>query len=80
MCCAICRQAVPLTLAILNVSNPSLNAVDTLSRLSHDTDIQVAQNAVLALGERPLALLTNPVSCIAKNAFIDAANHLLVKS
>jgi len=25
--------------------------VDTLSRLSHDADIQVAQNAVLALGE-----------------------------
>ena len=46
-----CRQAVPLTLALLNVSSPSLNAVDTLSRLSHDTDIQVAQNAVLALGE-----------------------------
>jgi len=47
---AECRQAVPLTLALLNVSSPSLNAVDTLSRLSHDTDIQVAQNAVLALG------------------------------
>ena len=46
-----CRQAVPLTLALLNVSSPSLNAVDTLSRLSHDTDIRVAQNAVLALGE-----------------------------
>lgn len=44
------RQAVPLTLALLNVSSPSLNAVDTLSRLSHDTDIRVAQNAVLALG------------------------------
>ncbi|DBB00701.1 TPA: hypothetical protein ACH3X3_002371 [Trebouxia sp. C0006] len=44
------RQAVPLTLALLNVSSPSLNAVDTLSRLSHDADIQVAQNAVLALG------------------------------
>lgn len=46
-----CRQAVPLTVALLNVSNPNLNAVDTLSRLSHDTDIQVAQNAVLALGK-----------------------------
>ena len=46
-----CRQAVPLTLALLNVSSPSLNAVDTLSRLSHDTDIRVAQNAVLALGK-----------------------------
>ena len=46
-----CRQAVPLTLALLNVSSPSLNAVDTLSRLSHDTDIHVAQSAVLALGK-----------------------------
>ena len=49
-CVCGCRQAVPLTLALLNVSSPSLNAVDTLSRLSHDTDIRVAQNAVLALG------------------------------
>ena len=48
---------MPLTLALLNVSSPSLNAVDTLSRLSHDTDIRVAQNAVLALGEYTLALL-----------------------
>ena len=42
---------MPLTVALLNVSSPSLNAVDTLSRLSHDTDIRVAQNAVLALGK-----------------------------
>lgn len=48
---------MPLTLALVNVSSPSLNAVDTLSRLSHDTDIRVAQNAVLALGEHTLALL-----------------------
>lgn len=48
---------MPLTLALLNVSSPSLNAVDTLSRLSHDTDIRVAQNAVLALGEYHSALL-----------------------
>lgn len=51
-----CRQAVPLTVALLNVSNPNLNAVDTLSRLSHDTDIQVAQNAVLALGKHTFYL------------------------
>lgn len=57
LCCMGCRQAVPLTLALLNVSSPSLNAVDTLSRLSHDTDIRVAQNAVLALGECTLPLL-----------------------
>lgn len=57
LCFVGCRQAVPLTLALLNVSSPSLNAVDTLSRLSHDTDIRVAQNAVLALGEYTLPLL-----------------------
>ena len=50
---------MPLTLALLNVSSPSLNAVDTLSRLSHDTDIKVAQNAVLALGE--LCLLADAI-------------------
>ena len=53
-----CRQAVPLTVALLNVSNPNLNAVDTLSRLSHDTDIQVAQNAVLALGKHTFYLIS----------------------
>ena len=47
------RQAVPLAVALLNVSNPSLGAMDMLSRLSHDADMQVAQNAVVALGELP---------------------------
>ena len=49
----MCRRAIPLALALLNVSNPTLGAMDALSRLSHDTDAEVAQNAVLALGERP---------------------------
>jgi hypothetical protein len=41
---------VPLALALLNVSNPDMGVMDTLSRLSHDTDADVAANAVLALG------------------------------
>ena len=49
----MCRRAIPLALALLNVSNPTLGAMDALSRLSHDTDAEVAQNAVLALGEPP---------------------------
>ncbi|KAK9903923.1 hypothetical protein WJX75_000553 [Coccomyxa subellipsoidea] len=44
------RRAVPLALALLNVSNPTLGAMDALSRLSHDTDAEVAQNAVVSLG------------------------------
>ena len=41
---------MPLALALLNVSNPDRGVMDTLSRLSHDTDADVAANAVLALG------------------------------
>ncbi|KAI3425164.1 hypothetical protein D9Q98_008935 [Chlorella vulgaris] len=44
------RRGVPLALALLNISSPDMNVVDTLSRLSHDTDTDVAMNAVLALG------------------------------
>ncbi|GAB4816037.1 hypothetical protein N2152v2_003083 [Parachlorella kessleri] len=44
------RRAVPLSLALLNVSNPDINVMDTLSRLSHDTDTEVAMSAVVALG------------------------------
>ncbi|EFN53700.1 hypothetical protein CHLNCDRAFT_25435, partial [Chlorella variabilis] len=44
------RRGVPLALALLNVSSPDMTVMDTLSRLSHDTDTDVAMNAVLALG------------------------------
>ena len=54
-----CRQAVPLALALLNVSNPTIAIMDTLSRLSHDSDIDVAQNAILALGGHSRARLSH---------------------
>lgn len=41
---------MPLSLALLNVSNPDVNVMDTLSRLSHDADSEVAMAAVVALG------------------------------
>lgn len=41
---------MPLAIALLNVSNPDMTALDALSRLSHDADTDVAQCAVLALG------------------------------
>jgi 26S proteasome regulatory subunit N1 len=37
-------------MALLNVSDPGQQVVDALSRLSHDADTEVAQNAVVALG------------------------------
>ncbi len=44
------RRAVPLAIAVLNISSPDMAAMDTLGRLSHDTDTEVAQSAILALG------------------------------
>ncbi|XP_073312319.1 26S proteasome non-ATPase regulatory subunit 2 homolog A-like [Primulina huaijiensis] len=44
------RRAVPLALGLLCVSNPKVNVMDTLSRLSHDADTEVAMAAVISLG------------------------------
>lgn len=44
------KRAVPLALAILHVSNPDYAVIDQLSRLSHDPDAELSQNAILAMG------------------------------
>ncbi|KAF3571351.1 hypothetical protein F2Q69_00060458, partial [Brassica cretica] len=44
------RRAVPLALALLCISNPKMNVMDTLSRLSHDTDSELAMAAIISLG------------------------------
>lgn len=44
------RRTVPLALGLLCISNPKVNVMDTLSRLSHDTDSEVAMSAVMSLG------------------------------
>jgi len=44
------KRAVPLALAALYVSNPEYQVIDQLSRLSHDPDAELSQNAVMALG------------------------------
>jgi len=45
------RRAVPLALAALSVSNPAQSSiVDTLSKLSHDQDVETATNAIVAMG------------------------------
>merc|ERR1712071_738076 len=44
------KRAVPLALAVLHVSNPEFTIIDQLSRLSHDPDTEISQNAILALG------------------------------
>jgi hypothetical protein len=44
------RKTVPLALGLLSASNPQLPILDTLSKYSHDNDLAVALNAILAMG------------------------------
>jgi 26S proteasome regulatory subunit N1 len=44
------RRAVPLAMGLLSMSNPEIGVTDTLGRLSHDTDEEVAMAAVFSLG------------------------------
>jgi 26S proteasome regulatory subunit N1 len=44
------KRAVPLALAVLNISNPDFAIIDQLSRLSHDPDSEMSQNAIIAMG------------------------------
>jgi 26S proteasome regulatory subunit N1 len=44
------KRAVPLALAVLHISNPDFAVIDQLSRLSHDPDAEISQNAIIGLG------------------------------
>lgn len=44
------RRSVPLALGLISVSNPKIEIMETLSKLSHDNDEFVSQNAILGLG------------------------------
>ncbi|KAI9063544.1 26S proteasome regulatory complex non-ATPase subcomplex Rpn1 subunit [Trametes sanguinea] len=46
----VVRKAVPLALGLVSASNPQLPIMDTLSKYSHDSDLQVALNAIFAMG------------------------------
>ena len=44
------RKAVPLAMGLISASNPQMKVYDTLSRYSHDTDLDVAVNSIFAMG------------------------------
>jgi len=44
------KRAVPLALAVLNISNPKIPVQDLLSKLAYDSDIELSHRAVLGLG------------------------------
>ncbi|KAI0037143.1 26S proteasome regulatory complex non-ATPase subcomplex Rpn1 subunit [Vararia minispora EC-137] len=46
----VLRRTVPLALGLISTSNPQLPIMDTLSKYSHDNDLSVALNSILAMG------------------------------
>jgi len=46
----VIRRAIPLALGFLSISFPRVNVMDTLSKLSHDSDEEVAWGAIFGLG------------------------------
>lgn len=44
------KRAVPLALAVLHISDPDFSVIDQLSRLSHDPDNELSQNAIIGMG------------------------------
>lgn len=46
----VIRKSVPLAIALVSTSNPQLPILDTLSKYSHDNDLDVARNAIFAMG------------------------------
>merc|ERR1719408_801589 len=44
------RRAVPLALALSHISNPKVTVIDTLSKLSHDADQDVALASIFSMG------------------------------
>lgn len=47
---AIIKRAVPLAMGLVSASNPQMNVFETLSRYSHDQDLEVAYNAIFGMG------------------------------
>lgn len=44
------RRTVPLAMGLVSASYPQMKVFDTLSRYSHDPDLEVSQNAIYAMG------------------------------
>ena len=71
----VIRRTVPLALALTSLSNPQLSIMETLSKFSHDVDISIARNSIVALGlisagtnnARIAAILRNLASYYARD-------------
>lgn len=46
----IIKKIVPLAIGLLRISNPDVATIDMLTKLAYDSNEQIAQNAIFALG------------------------------
>lgn len=46
----VIRKVVPLAIGLLSISDPKLTLTDMLSKFTHDSDMEVAQSAIIGLG------------------------------
>lgn len=46
----IIKRTVPLAIGLLRISNPDVNSMDLLTKLSYDTDVNVSMSSIFALG------------------------------
>lgn len=76
-----CRRAVPLALGLLHASHPQVTVVETLSKLTHDSDELVSQNAVFALGLLGAGTNNSRIALLLRNLAVyygKEPNHLFL--
>ncbi len=46
----IIKKTVPLAIGLLRISNPEVQTMDLLTKLSYDSDVNVSMSSIFALG------------------------------
>ena len=75
------KRIVPLAIALLFVSNPDYTIVDQLSRMSHDSDVELAYGAILGMGLISAGTNNSRVAGLLRQLsefYAKEANHLFV--
>jgi len=75
------RRVVPLAYSLVSISNPNLTVMDTLSKLTHDQDEKVSQNAILAMGFLGAGTNNSRIAATLRNLagyYSKEPNHLFI--
>ncbi|KRW98942.1 Armadillo-type fold [Pseudocohnilembus persalinus] len=63
------KRAVPIALGILHISDPKIQIMDMLVKLSHDDDETMSQNAIISLGLIGAGTNNSRLSDLLRNEF-----------